>query len=62
MLKLALVAVVFMLAFRADADTPKEPETKRVCVTEKDSKGNPKETCKTIQIHKKLEPQKPAQK
>ena len=36
--------------------TDKEPETKRVCVEEKDAKtGKVKEVCKTIKIHKKLE-------
>jgi hypothetical protein len=34
----------------------KEPETKKVCVEEKDAKtGKVKEVCKTIKIHKKLE-------
>jgi hypothetical protein len=32
------------------------PETKRVCIEEKDAKtGKVKEVCKTIKIHKKLE-------
>lgn len=33
-----------------------EPETKRVCVMQKDAKtGKEKEVCKTVKIHKKLE-------
>lgn len=33
-----------------------EPETKRVCVMQKDAKtGKEKEVCKEIKIHKKLE-------
>lgn len=36
-----------------------ETETKKVCVTQKDQKtGKDKEVCKTIKIHKKLEPAK----
>jgi hypothetical protein len=34
----------------------KQPETKRVCIQEKDAKtGKTKEVCRTIKIHKKLE-------
>lgn len=33
-----------------------EPETKRVCVMQKDAKtGKEKEVCKQVKIHKKLE-------
>lgn len=33
-----------------------EPETKRVCVMQKDAKtGKEKEVCKEIKVHKKLE-------
>lgn len=33
-----------------------EPETKRVCVMQKDAKtGKEKEVCKNVKIHKKLE-------
>lgn len=36
-----------------------EAETKKVCVTQKDAKtGKDKEVCKTVKIHKKLEPAK----
>lgn len=39
-----------------------EPETKRVCEKQKDSKGVEKEVCKTIKVHKKLESaQKPSE-
>jgi hypothetical protein len=39
-----------------------EPETKRVCEIQKDSKGKEQEVCKTIKIHKKLEgAQKPSE-
>lgn len=33
-----------------------EPETKKVCVEQKDPKtGKAKEVCKTVKVHKKLE-------
>jgi hypothetical protein len=32
-----------------------EPETKKVCVEQKDAKGNPKQVCKEVKQHKKLE-------
>lgn len=39
-----------------------EPQTKRVCEMQKDSKGVQKEVCKTIKVHKKLEgAQKPSE-
>lgn len=46
-----------MLAFAlSSVYADKEPETKKVCVEEKDAKtGKVKEVCKTIKIHKKLE-------
>ena len=47
-----MMALVILPAYATD----KEPETKRVCVEEKDAKtGKVKEVCKTIKIHKKLE-------
>jgi hypothetical protein len=47
-----VLAFALVPAYAAD----KEPETKRVCVEEKDAKtGKVKEVCKTIKIHKKLE-------
>jgi hypothetical protein len=36
-----------------------EPETKRVCIMQKDAKtGKDKEVCREIKIHKKLDGQK----
>lgn len=57
MKKLAAAVFILMATTIGHASDKKEPETKRVCVTERDSKGSPKETCKTIRVHKKLEPQ-----
>ena len=43
----------YNVAFAADAAAP---ETKRVCVKQKDAKtGKEKEVCKTVKVHKKLE-------
>lgn len=34
----------------------KEPETKKVCIVQKDSKsGKDKEVCKVMRVHKKLD-------
>jgi hypothetical protein len=52
-----LIALL-MLAFALSPAyaTDKQPETKKVCVEQKDSKtGKAKEVCKTVKIHKKLE-------
>jgi hypothetical protein len=50
-----LVAAVFAMPAMA-ADAPATPETKKVCVMQKDAKtGKEKEVCKTIKIHKKHE-------
>lgn len=56
-MKKIAVAVLISLASFTSAAEQKPAETKRVCVTERDQKGNSKETCKTIRVHKKLEPQ-----
>lgn len=56
MKKLAAAVFISLVSSAVYAET-KPPETKRVCVTERDQKGNAKETCKTIRVHKKLEPQ-----
>jgi hypothetical protein len=62
MKKLALVVFMTLTTTSIYAD-PKPPETKRVCVQERDAKGVMREVCKTIQVHKKLEPQgNPAKK
>lgn len=47
-----IVAVSMLAASTAHA----EPETKKVCVMQKDAKtGKEKEVCKNVKIHKKLE-------
>jgi hypothetical protein len=52
----ALITSIMMALAIMPAYADKEPETKRVCVEEKDAKtGKMKEVCKTIKIHKKLE-------
>ncbi len=67
MKKLALVVFMTLSTTSIYADPkapePKPAETKRVCVQERDAKGVMREVCKTIQVHKKLEPQgNPAKK
>lgn len=50
-----LVATAFVMPAMAAEEVAK-PETKKVCVTQKDAKtGKDKEVCKTIKIHKKHE-------
>jgi hypothetical protein len=52
----ALITSIMMALTIMPAFADKEPETKKVCVEEKDAKtGKVKEVCKTIKIHKKLE-------
>ncbi len=54
-----LVALAFAMPVMA-ADAPAKPETKKVCVMQKDSKtGKEKEVCKNVKIHKKHEGTKP---
>lgn len=55
-------AIVFATLFNhsmsvADATTPpKQPETKRVCIIQKDAKtGKDREVCRQVKIHKKLD-------
>lgn len=50
-LVLAVLLAVSSVAMAAD----KAPETKKVCVEQKDAKGNPKQVCKEVKVHKKLE-------
>lgn len=51
-----------LIALFATGYVAAEPETKRVCEIQKDSKGKEQEVCKTIKIHKKLEgAQKPSE-
>ena len=55
-MKKLIVLLVLALALIPAYATDKQPETKKVCVEEKDAKsGKVKEVCKTIKIHKKLE-------
>jgi hypothetical protein len=52
----ALITSIVMALAIMPAYADKEPETKKVCVEEKDAKsGKVKEVCKTVKIHKKLE-------
>jgi hypothetical protein len=52
----ALITSILMALVIVPAYADKEPETKRVCVEEKDAKtGKVKEVCKNIKVHKKLE-------
>jgi hypothetical protein len=52
----ALITSIMMALAIMPAYADKEPETKKVCVEEKDAKtGKVKEVCKTIKVHKKLE-------
>ena len=52
----ALITSIVMALAIIPAYADKEPETKKVCVEEKDAKtGKVKEVCKTIKVHKKLE-------
>lgn len=49
----SLIVAASMLAVSA---AHAEPETKKVCVMQKDAKtGKEKEVCKNVKIHKKLE-------
>jgi hypothetical protein len=51
-------AIVFatLFSYNVLAAEANKPETKRVCVMQKDAKtGKEKEVCKTVKIHKKLE-------
>jgi hypothetical protein len=55
-MKKLIASLVLAFALVPAYATDKHPETKRVCVEEKDAKsGKVKEVCKTIKIHKKLE-------
>ena len=58
---LSVVLGVTFLAYNNPAFA--EPETKKVCIDvkdkdgkpAKDAKGNPKQSCKEVKVHKKLE-------
>jgi hypothetical protein len=52
----ALITSIMMAFAIMPSYADKQPETKRVCIQEKDAKtGKTKEVCRTIKIHKKLE-------
>lgn len=54
----ALSLLISASVFAADAKTeaPKEKQTKKVCVMQKDAKTQKeKEVCKEVKVHKKLE-------
>lgn len=59
----ALSLCIFSLTSVACAEEKKEPQTKRVCIMQKDSKtGKEKEVCREMKIHQKLDGQKVPQK
>ncbi len=50
-----IIAATFSVTALA-ADEVAKPETKRVCIDQKDAKtGKTKEVCKTVKVHKKHE-------
>ena len=53
---LAVVLAGFLTVGWA-AEDRKPPETKRVCVVEKDGAGKEREVCKNVKVHQKLESQ-----
>jgi hypothetical protein len=53
---LTLLAPTTIACASTPAAKPAEPETKRVCIQTTDAKTQkPKEVCKTIKVHQKLE-------
>lgn len=53
---LIVAAAVAFTSTAVIADDAKQPETKRVCVMQKDAKtGKEKEVCKQVKVHKKLD-------
>jgi hypothetical protein len=56
----ALSLCIFSLSTVAcPTEAKSEPETKRVCIMQKDAKtGKEKEVCRVMKIHKKLDGQK----
>lgn len=53
----SLFVSLYALSFASHAaEEKKQPETKKVCIMQKDSKsGKEKEVCKNVKVHKKLE-------
>jgi hypothetical protein len=50
-----LTALLSFSSFTTYAEEKKQPETKKVCIDEKQKNGNVKQICKTIKVHKKLD-------
>lgn len=54
---------IFSLTSVACVEEKKEPQTKKVCIMQKDAKtGKDKEVCREMKIHQKLDGQKVPQK
>lgn len=52
----SLVTLLLVSAFAMPVMAADAPETKKVCVEQKDAKtGKTKEVCKTVKVHKKHE-------
>jgi hypothetical protein len=55
-MKKLIASLILAFALVPAYATDKAPETKRVCIEEKDAKtGKVKEVCKNVKVHKKLE-------
>lgn len=54
-ISLFVIALLSFNVYAAEDKAPKKPETKKVCVDEKQKNGQVKQVCKTIKTHKKLE-------
>jgi hypothetical protein len=55
-MKNALLTAIFAGLASLSLNVSAEPETKKVCIEQKDAKtGKTKEVCKTVKVHKKLE-------
>jgi hypothetical protein len=62
-LSLCIFSLVSIACTNEVKSEKSEPETKRVCVMQKDAKtGKDKEVCREMKIHKKLDGQKVPQK
>jgi hypothetical protein len=55
-MKKLIASIMLAIALSPAYATDKAPQTKKVCVMQKDAKtGKEKEVCKTVKVHKKLE-------
>ena len=52
--KILFLFIIALLSFNTQAEE-KQPETKKVCVEERQNNGQVKQVCKTIKVHKKLD-------